>query len=404
MKNMFKKFNQILSYNKQNGPLATFILLLTRIFDIKSFKKINIIDNYADFFGSPFGKVSEAKKKRKNTINWFIPQFGKGSGGHLNIFRFIKNLESLGFENRIIIVGLGHSLPSAKHLKSNIEKWFFPLKAEVYVGIKRKIPQSYFAFATSWKTAYYVKRFNGCIKKCYFVQDYEPSFFSVGTDFVLAENTYKFDFSAFTAGTWLANKLRNEFNMETYSLGFSFDKSIYRPMAFNKKNDGIKRIFFYARPVTARRAFELGLLVFNEIFRERKNIEIIFAGWDLSDYDIPFPHKSLGLLDLDKLPKLYSQCDVALVLSLTNASLLPLELMACKIPIVSNNGPNTEWLLNDQICVLADLDIFQVKVALLKILDEEKFTKNLTDKAYLYAQSTDWHNEAIKLKNYLEKL
>ena len=404
MKNMFKKFNQILSYNKQNGPLATFILLLTRIFDIKSFKKINIIDKYANFFGNPFGGVSEAKKKSKNTINWFIPPFGKGSGGHLNIFRFIKNLESLGFENRIIIVELGHSLPSAKHLKSNIEKWFFPLKAEVYVGIKRKIPQSYFAFATSWETAYYVKRFNGCIKKCYFVQDYEPSFFSVGTDFVLAENTYKFDFSAFTAGSWLANKLRNKFNMETYSLGFSFDKSIYRPMPSNKKNDGIKRIFFYARPPTARRAFELGLLLFNEIFKERKNIEIIFAGWDLSDYDIPFPHKSLGLLNLDKLPTLYSQCDVALVLSLTNVSLLPLELMACKIPIVSNNGPNTEWLLNDQICVLADLDIYKLKVALFKILDEVKFTKNLTDKAYVYAQSTDWHNEAIKLKNYLEKL
>ena len=131
---------------------------------------------------------------------------------------------------------------------------------------------------------------------------------------------------------------------------------------------------------------------------------MIFAGWDLSDYDIPFPHKSLGLLNLDKLPTLYSQCDVALVLSLTNVSLLPLELMACKIPIVSNNGPNTEWLLNDKVCVLADLDIFQIKVSLLKILDEEKFTKNLIDKAYVYAQSTDWHNEAIKLKNYLKKL
>ena len=113
-------------------------------------------------------------------------------------------------------------------MKSNIEKWFFPLKAEVYVGIKRKIPQSYFAFATSWVTAYYVNRFNGCIKKCYFIQDYEPSFYPVGTDFTLAENTYKFDFSAFTAGTWLANKLRNEFNMETYSLGFSFDKYLWR--------------------------------------------------------------------------------------------------------------------------------------------------------------------------------
>ena len=259
MKKMIKK---IITYNRQNGFLATFFLILTRISDKTSFKKINIIDFYADFFGNPFGGMGEVKKESKNTINLFIPPFVKGSGGHLNIFRFIKNLENLGFENRIIILELGHSLPAAKHLKSNIKKWFFPLKAEVYVGIKRKIPQSYFAFATSWVTAYYVNRFNGCIKKCYFIQDYEPSFYSVGTNFTLAENTYNFKFTAFTAGTWLSNKLSNEFNMETYPLGFSFDKSIYRPMPLNKKNDGIKRIFFYARPPTGRRAFELGLLVF----------------------------------------------------------------------------------------------------------------------------------------------
>lgn len=39
---------------------------------------------------------------------------------------------------------------------------------------------------------------------------------------------------------------------------------------------------------------------------------------------------------------------------MTNLSLLPLELMACGCVVVSNRGENVEWLLNDDIAVLAD--------------------------------------------------
>jgi hypothetical protein len=40
-----------------------------------------------------------------NTVNWYIPVVGRGSGGHGNIFRFIRALEEIGIESRIVIVG-----------------------------------------------------------------------------------------------------------------------------------------------------------------------------------------------------------------------------------------------------------------------------------------------------------
>ena len=43
----------------------------------------------------------ELKKSGDIVINWVIPLPGIGSGGHINIFRFICNLQKLGFKNRV---------------------------------------------------------------------------------------------------------------------------------------------------------------------------------------------------------------------------------------------------------------------------------------------------------------
>lgn len=50
--------------------------------------------------------------------------------------------------------------------------------------------------------------------------------------------------------------------MKADSFSFSYDKGLY---TVKQKQDKIKRVFFYARPVTPRRDFELGLLALNEL-------------------------------------------------------------------------------------------------------------------------------------------
>jgi glycosyltransferase involved in cell wall biosynthesis len=387
-------------YARQNGLLDTlFHIKAMLISGYNPFTKVSVIDNYAELFGDDFGSVPDAKNISASTINWFIPPLSKGSGGHLNIFRFIKNLEDLGYQSNIVIVG-GPSASSVKSAKSNIEKWFFPLKAEVFIGMKN-VPASYFAIATSWPTAYYVQRFQGCFKKCYFVQDFEPWFYPSGTESALSENTYKLGFYGITAGGWLANKLYTEYGMQTSSVGFSFDNNLYKPMPELKKNDGLKRVFFYARPQTPRRAFELGLLVLNEVCKELPNVEVIFAGRDLSEFIIPFPHKVEGLVALDKLAEIYSQCDVALVLSFSNVSLLPLELMACRVPVVSNRAPNIEWLLDDQACMLAEPDITSLKNSIVEVLNNNKLSERLKDLGQSLANQTSWQSEAKKFSDIL---
>jgi len=118
---------------------------------------------------------------------------------------------------------------------------------------------------------------------------------------------------------------------------------------------GKKRVLFYARPETERRGFELGVLALSLVAKKRPEVEFVLAGFKNRSVDLPFPAILPGVLALAELGALYRSCDVALVLSHTNLSLLPLEVMACGCAVVSNEGPNTEWLLTKEAVLFAKL-------------------------------------------------
>lgn len=270
---------------------------------------------------------------------------------------------------------------------------------EIYRSVE-KIDFAQATIATAWNTAYFVKAFNNTLKKFYFVQDFEPYFYAVGSEYILAEKTYYMDFFGLTAGNWLKDKLSNEYSMKCQSFLFSQDNDLYRAIP---KRDNIKRILFYARPVTPRRMFEFGLIALNIFHKKMPDVHIVFAGWDISTYDIPFPYLNAGTVPLDKLSDLYSQCDIVLTLSGTNLSLLPLEVMSCKTAIMSNKGLNTEWLLNEENSILCDFDINDIANKLEFYLKNEIMLNKIVENGYQYAISTNFNKEGLKIESTILK-
>jgi glycosyltransferase involved in cell wall biosynthesis len=335
---------------------------------------------------------------KPNSLLWFIPDFNVGSGGHLNIFRVIWHLERMGYESTLVIVRPGvHT--SAEHARADIVAHFFPLRARVLVSLD-ELPSCEFAVATSWDTAYYVRALAGEVRKVYFVQDFEPLFYPVGSESVMAENTYRFGFFGITAGSWLSRKLAQDYGMRTHPVGFGVETDRYRRLP--RREPQTRHVFFYARPPTPRRAFELGLLVLNEVYRRRPDTKFILAGWDTAGFHVPFPHLACGTVRLDDLPDLYSQCDVALVLSLTNLSLLPLELMACGCTVVSNSGPSVEWLLNDDMAVLTDTTPEAMATAVCDLLDDDERRAALSARGEAFARRQTWEAVAQAFESGLQ--
>jgi len=277
-------------------------------------------------------------------IAWIMSPPGPSSGGHQNLFRFIDFAEKAGHECTIHLYTTSHAAVSISGIREMLrESPAYPeVKANILmyddkVGVG---PEAQALFATGWETAYPVFRDTSRAKRFYFVQDFEANFYPIGTESLLAENTYRFGFHGITAGGWLAHKLRTDYGMSADHFDFAVDKQHY-----NLVNRGPRsEVFFYARPVTARRAFDFGVMALAEFAKLRPKAQINLAGWNVSNYDLPFKHKDYATLEISQLNSIYNRCAAGLVLSLTNMSLLPLELMSSGVAPVVNDGPNNRMV------------------------------------------------------------
>jgi glycosyltransferase involved in cell wall biosynthesis len=270
------------------------------------------------------------------TIDWVIPPIAAGAGGHRTILRFVKLLGARGHTSRIAVYD-GRGIQTAAEAEVIIQRHFGPLDVEVLDGVAAT-GRCDALVATGWQTAYPVVNTDTTARKFYFVQDYEPYFFPMGSASVLAEDTYRFGLYGITAGRWLADKLGDEFGMRSAYFDFGSDGHHYR-----HENPGRRRkVVFYARPNTPRRGFELGLLALMAFARRRPEFEIHLVGGDLKNHWVPDGFVTRGVLTPTELNQLYNESAAALVISLTNMSLLPLELLASGcIPVVNDSLSNT---------------------------------------------------------------
>lgn len=334
-------------------------------------------------------------------LNWVIPEMGKGSGGHTTIFRMVSHLENMGFHSRIYL----YMSPNYRNNKAVVEfvREYFPLldhRVELFWDVSQ-MSFAHATFATSWETAYYVKRYKNTLAQCYFVQDFEPYFFPNGSYYHLAENTYRFGLYGITAGDWLKEKLEKEYGMWTHSFGFSYDKGVYKP---NERHGLSKKIFFYARPYTPRREFEIGLLALEKVCKKMKDVSVIFAGENISNYVIPFKHENHGIVTVETLAKFYDECDMCLVLSGTNLSLLPLEIMGSNSVAVCSRGENSSWLVNDENAVMVNYDPVEIANTILHYYDNPEELSLIRKKGLEFARKTSWKKEAEKIRDALNEI
>jgi glycosyltransferase involved in cell wall biosynthesis len=327
-----------------------------------------------------------------------MPPPGKGSGGHMNIYRFIEYLEKSGHECRIYIY-TQFAPGKVSDIKVLMGDSYPKLKASmVWIDNGDEMEPADGIFATSWETAYASFNSSTVGKRFYFVQDFEPYFYPVGTLSSLAENSYKFGFYGVTAGNWLATKLKADYGMQTDYFDFGSDPTTYNYLNNNKR----KEIFFYARPYTERRGFEMGIMALDLFHQKHPDYVINLAGWDVSEYDIPFPYVNLQTLEINELNALYNRCAVGLVMSLTNMSLLPLELLGSgTIPVV-NDGDNNRLVSDNPYIAYAENNPVALANALCATVerkDAEKYAKKASESV----KTASWDDSGKKFVGIVER-
>jgi len=329
-------------------------------------------------------------------INWLTPDVrGLRSGGLSTIFRTIQQLERWGHQNRVYV--LARTAIDEARATDFVRRNYFPIEARIE-EFKGETADSDVLIATSWVTAYVARRLGNTARKFYFVQDLEHLFYPEGSLCEFARQTYRWGFHAITAGRWVADVLHAEFAMECSPFGFSYDREVYSPNGSRRVREQRKRVVFYARPQTERRGFELGVLALSLVAKKRPDVEFVLVGFPPRRMRIPFRAVFPGVLSPTELAELYRGCDVALVLSHTNLSLLPLELMACGCAVASNRGRNVEWLLTEETTQLANPTPESLAEAVLNLLNNEDLCARQSAAGLAFAQRTDWTSEIKRIE------
>jgi glycosyltransferase involved in cell wall biosynthesis len=260
-----------------------------------------------------------------------VPSFRRGSGGHATIASLLRGLEAAGHRTSVWVLDDEgrHASESPTETAALFTEFFGPLAGPVRVGFDGWEGADV-ALATGWQTVAQVLRLAGASARAYLVQDHEPEFYPTSAERDWAAWTYRQGLHCIAASPWLADLVRARYGASATSFDLGIDHERYRPADVARRAD---RVLFYARAVTPRRAVPLGLLALAELHRRRPAIEIALFG-EARPIAAPFAHRPLGVLEADALARAYSEATVGLVLSLTNPSLIPQEMLACGLPCV----------------------------------------------------------------------
>ena len=273
------------------------------------------------------------------TIGWVCVPPALGSGGHTTLFRMVEAAEAAGHTCVLYLYDrFGGDL--ARH-EGVIRQGWPGMRAEVRSVADGLAPLDAYV-ASAWQTAHVLAaRAEVPTRRLYFIQDFEPFFYPQGSEFVLAEDSYRFGFRAITVGRMIAEMLRADYGVSAAVAEFGVDTSVY-----HLTNPGARRgVIFYARPDTARRGFAVGAMALQEFHRRHPEYDIHLFGDATAQ--VPFPHTNHGSVPPARLASLYNECVAGIALSFTNVSLVPDEMLACGAVPVTGESPYARACLDN---------------------------------------------------------
>jgi glycosyltransferase involved in cell wall biosynthesis len=271
-----------------------------------------------------------------------IPQFRRGSGGHKTIADLVRGLEARGHAVSLLLVDEEgrHADAADAEVQASFRAFFGPVAAPLSrltaPGAGSDVDV---LVATGWQTVPAVLRRPGARARAYLVQDHEPEFYPTSIEREWAAWTYRQGLHAICASPWLAELVRRDYRASASSFDLGVDHATYRPTPGAGPAPPAGRVLFYARPTTPRRAVPLGVLALEELHRRRPGVEIALFG-EARPLRTPFPHRDLGVLAPPALARAYAEATAGVVLSLTNPSLVPTEMLACGLPVVDLAVPS----------------------------------------------------------------
>ncbi|MCC6932405.1 MAG: glycosyltransferase [Deltaproteobacteria bacterium] len=276
-------------------------------------------------------------------------------GGTLSVLQHVDELTIRGIKARVLGVSRSE-VKDRPYLAPNIQisvDQLFELNWEKQIVV-----------ATFWTTAYVLKALKDRypnIKPYYYIQDYEPWFYSHPENFPVvkkAERSYDFGFPAVAKTKYLAEVVKERHGYEITVITPGIDELVFYP-GEQDKFYGRPRMAALYRPQTPRRGTAELIAMLRVLHDRLPELEVNLFGKatevpeDLRNYV-----KLCGVLPPSHVAKLYRNSDIVVDLSFWHGfGRMGLEGMSCgAVPVLSKSGGVLRYAEDTLNSFLVDID------------------------------------------------
>ncbi len=319
----------------------------------------------------------------------------------MTIFRIAHFLEKFGHEVCLFIQHPS-SHDTAEAARETINKHFQPFSGPIEL-FSETLPKAIgdALIATDRFTCYPVNAMTGFRKKFYFVQDYETLFYPMGTEALITDATYSFEFDCLCAGEWLHEIMTTRFGRWSIAWPLSYDGSIYE--VNEKVERASNRIAFYARFYTPRRAAELGFLALEILKQRGVEFEVDFFGDDIGKMKLGYDHVNHGVVDVTGLAEIYQKATIGVVFSTTNHSLVNKEMMACGLPVVDLDVDSVNMIFPKDAMAFANPTPEGIANTIQALLEDKSKQVEIADAGRSFVRRSSWENSARIIENAIKE-
>jgi glycosyltransferase involved in cell wall biosynthesis len=324
---------------------------------------------------------------RPQVVNWFLPDMDSPFYGGVNtVLRIADHLRRTeNVSSRFVF----WAEPNEPFFRSAITAAFPSLAASevVFHDASRAslelVPPADAAVATLWATAYSVAQFPHALRKFYLIQDFEPMFYPAGTLYALAEESYRLGLYGVCNTEHMLRLYEARYGGRGMSFQPAVDPSVFHSngRVFERRVGDTATVFVYARPGHWRNCWEMASIALEELkARLGDRVRIVTAGSWARPEDLGSGIEHLGLLDYRETGALYRTADVGVALTVSeHPSYLPLELMACGVPVVAFDNPAGHWALrHGENSLLARRTVDGLRDAIERVVLDPELGRHLT--------------------------
>ncbi len=345
-----------------------------------------------------------------NTCLFLITRMVRFSGGQTSILRLGTELTKLGIR---VIYGV-YKKQSPDEMKLCAAANLPGFQGELYTMedcarvLKGELEQPDVVVASSWDTVFYAKKFKSY--KMYFVQDYEPYFYSFGELYLMAKKTYEQGLHMVSLGKWNIDMIQKNCIAVSPLDAIDFPCD-YRHYAYEERD-----FASYASKKT------LVLAVYMKFYGKRLPCIVQYMMTELQDrfkkdgitLDVRYfgeaksfqtkGGSNLGMLNHKELLGLYREADFGVVASMSNISLVPYEMLASGLPLVEFEDGTFSYFFPDNSAILTSIDPDDLYKQLRADLKEPWRLKERSDIAMAHIETLGWEKTGKQFYDIFQKI